>query len=85
MSKNIIKISYCGSPDASGLEPKNSLLIQIIEAMSGLSVKIVKDHNNSDMILAYPYGCGTIFFKLKWIVFQIFKKIFNIQDCTIGL
>jgi hypothetical protein len=37
------------------------------------------------MILAYPYGSGKKIFKFKWLVFQIFKKIINIQDCTQGL
>ena len=85
MLKRSLKVAYSGMPGAINIDPRNELILRIIENATNTSIKIVSNFRESDLVLAYPYGSGAISFKLKWIFFQIVKKVFKIKECTNGL
>jgi hypothetical protein len=83
--KKILNIAYSGMPDPINIDVKNMLILRIFEAMSNSEVNIVTDFKSADLILAYPYGSGSIAFKVKWLIFLVIRKILKIQDTTFGL
>jgi len=85
MPHKILNIAFSGMLNSIDFDSRNELILRIIESMSKSSVRIVSDYKQADFILAYPYGSGSSLFKLKWFIFQIIRKILNIQDCTNGL
>jgi hypothetical protein len=84
-SEQIIKVAFSGMSEINNTNANNILILRVIEAMSKSTVRIVADYTDADMIIAYPYGSGSILFKLKWMIFYLLRKITKIKDCTCGL
>jgi hypothetical protein len=83
MPKKILKIAYRGIANSKEVDLENDLLLRIISRVSGSEVQVVDSIYQADLILAYPYESGRLFFRLKWIFATLFKKKFGQAGATI--
>lgn len=82
MPQKKIKFTLKGALISSDQDRRNNLLLRIFEKVGNIQLEYVTNLADADFVLAYPYGSGKFYFKLKWIVISILQRFLVSRDST---